>query len=982
MSERHFHFPPFRLDADDERLWRGTEPIALRPKTYSVLTYLVAHPGRLVSQAELIEAVWQHPHLSDGLLRGYIRELRAALGDDAATPRFIETVSGRGYRFLAPVAAADLPLAQPRLRPEPPTWFVGREGELAWLEACLEKARQGKRQVALLAGEAGIGKTTLAEAFAARSARVPGLRLTHGQCVEGVGPVQAYLPVIEALMRLAQRADGREVVASLRHRAPTWLAQMPSLVEAAEWPDLLRRVFGATPDRMMHELATALEELSARQALVLRLEDLHWSDPPTVQLLAMLARRSEEARLLILGTYRPELIVGGHPLRAIVQELGGHGRCAERQIPALTSSEVSRYLTARFAPADATGLIDTWVRPLFERTEGNPLFLSATVDDLLDRGVLGPDVVHWPSPQDVAARAGWPLPESLRQLIDAQLERLSPTHLAVLEAAGVVGAAFSMPLVAAMLAIDVATVAAHCEDLLRHHHLVADPPYGGPERRLAERYSLRHALYREVLYRRLSPGARRRLHARCGWETARLLAGRQRAAAAGLARHFELGGEGAEAVRYLLQAAREALMHASPGAALEHLVRALALLRSLPRTDERDAQELGLEALRGAALLLTLGYTATATRDAFERAYTLSGEGQDNPQLFGAVFGIFRYALVGGDLARAQALADRLTALADHQTATPHRSTAQLAAGAVRFHRGDFSSALVHFEAAIAAYDPTLQGRLVLERGEDDAVIALGYAAWTLHVLGAPDRALIRSDEALAHARTLAHPHSLFQAHVAYAYFLMLYRKHDRAREEADVAIHLAQEHDYSSPWLAMAIFIRGWALVLDGEPGEGLARMREGLAAMEATGTRLWLGFCRGRLAEACLRAGQVDAGLAAVTAALAISEETGEASFLAELHRLRGELLLARGGADPAERAAAEASLLRAAEIGQGRGARLFELRAATSLARHHAGQGDPSGARRRLREMVASFPEGFDCPDLSESRAVLGSIGSSSP
>jgi DNA-binding winged helix-turn-helix (wHTH) protein len=325
-SEPQLSFPPFHLDLANEQLWRGAELLPLRPKAFRLLRYLTEHPQRLVTQEELLKAVWQHTYVNEGLLRGYIRELRGLLGDDAKAPHFIETASGRGYRFIAsitptpPVPSPIESSVSPAL--QPPPGFVGRQAELGQLHRALERALSGERQVVFVAGEPGIGKTTLVDAFLAQVVGAhQDLWVGRGQCIEHHGAGEAYLPLLEAFGGLLRR-EGRTLIPLLRRQAPTWLVQMPASMEEAEREALSRQLFGSTQERMARELAEAIEALAAERPLVLWLEDLHWSDFSTVDALAMLARRREPARLLVVGTYRPaEMMASEHQLRALMREL-------------------------------------------------------------------------------------------------------------------------------------------------------------------------------------------------------------------------------------------------------------------------------------------------------------------------------------------------------------------------------------------------------------------------------------------------------------------------------------------------------------------------------------------------------------------------------------------------------------------------------------------------------------------------------------
>ncbi|MGH8574072.1 MAG: AAA family ATPase, partial [Gammaproteobacteria bacterium] len=366
----------------------------MRPKAFRLLRYLAEHPERLLTQQELLKAIWQHGYVSEGLLRGYIRKLRSALGDDAKNPRFIETAGGRGYRFIAAVASTSSFLSSVEAgRPAPlqaPAGFVGRQDELAQLHEALAQALRGERRVMFVTGEPGIGKTTLIDAFLAQSAGVhPDLWFGRGQCIEHHGAGEAYLPLLDALGALAREADGEQLVQLLRGQAPTWLVQMPAAMEEAEREALTRQLYGSTQERMARELVEAIEVLTAERPLLLWLEDLHWCDLSTVELLAMLARRREPARLLVVGTYRPaDVIASSHALQAMVRELRAHAQCRGLPLGFLTATEVCHYLAARFGlPESQASRAEPWGRFVHRHTDGSPLFMVAMVDELMGQGV-------------------------------------------------------------------------------------------------------------------------------------------------------------------------------------------------------------------------------------------------------------------------------------------------------------------------------------------------------------------------------------------------------------------------------------------------------------------------------------------------------------------------------------------------------------------------------------------------------------------
>jgi DNA-binding winged helix-turn-helix (wHTH) protein len=377
------------LDLEHEQLRRGNKTLHLRPKSFALLRYLVAHPGRVLSKDELVEAVWPKTAMSDGVLTVSINEVRHALGDMAQAPQYLETVPRRGYRWRGALpTTAPLPdtagfrPAAPLAPPLP----IGREAEVARLHQWLTQARRGMRQVGFVTGEAGIGKTTVVDAFVAQLAGEPDLRLARGQCIESYGAGEAYLPVLEAVGQLCRGPDGARLVAWLAQHAPSWLMQMPALLAADAMEAVQRRVLGATRERMLRELTEALDALTTERTLVLVLEDLHWSDAATLDLVAALARRRTPARLLLLATYRPvDVIVRAHPLHALRLDLALHRRCEELPLQLLSAADVAQYLALRFGAGVCPAAL---AQALYRRTDGHPLFLVTVVDALMRQGSL------------------------------------------------------------------------------------------------------------------------------------------------------------------------------------------------------------------------------------------------------------------------------------------------------------------------------------------------------------------------------------------------------------------------------------------------------------------------------------------------------------------------------------------------------------------------------------------------------------------
>ena len=440
-------FPPFRLDLDTQRLLRGSNPVPLTPKAFAVLQFLAARSHRLVTKEEILRAVWAGTHVQDTVLKVCIGEIRKALGDRARAPRYIETSLKRGYRFVGKIDGGS--------HRHPPNTrragFVGRGPEIARLQEALDASRRGERQVVFVTGEAGIGKTAVVQALLEGAASEPGIWVARGTCLEQYGSGEAYLPVLEGLGRVAGRPEGAKLAALLRRHAPTWLTQMPSLIGETEREFLDREIIGATGERMVRELAEAVEALDAETTLVLVLEDLQWSDFSTLDLISCLARRREPAGLLLIGTYRPaDVPPGRHPVRTLTRELRMRRQCLELPLGYLSRDEVAEYLALRFP---GTRHLEAMAEAIHRRTDGNPLFIVNVLDYLIGRGLVGtPETnVHEAAVREVA-RA---IPESLRGMIEKQIERLNDEEVGVLEAASVAGLEFGRASCRERVSIDV-----------------------------------------------------------------------------------------------------------------------------------------------------------------------------------------------------------------------------------------------------------------------------------------------------------------------------------------------------------------------------------------------------------------------------------------------------------------------------------------------------------------------------------------------
>jgi DNA-binding winged helix-turn-helix (wHTH) protein/predicted ATPase len=981
-------FDRFRFDGANQRLEDASGAIRLNPKAFDVLRVLVEHPDQLVLKDQLLDAVWPDTHVADGVLKVCMAEIRKALGDSATTPRFIETVHRRGYRFVAKVTAvdsADVPAgrggapAHSRLAWPPggsptaqaPVGLVGRGGEIDRLEDRLARALRGERQVVFVTGEAGVGKTALVEHFVAGVAERQVLAITGSQCLEQCGSAEAYMPVLEAVGRLV-REDG--VTRSLLRRyAPTWFAQFPWLIEEEDRNGLGRELMGTARERMLRELAEFVEALGAEIPLVLVLEDLHWSDPSTVDLLSLIAVRPEPARLLVLATYRPvELILSHHPLRAIAQRLATSRRCGEIALDDLGIDSVMEYLERRFAKSRFSHEV---ARLLRERTGGNPLFLVTLVDHLLARGAIVERDEHWAVGKGLRAEVA-AVPETLRPMIERQLDRLDAEDRQLLEGASLAGIEFS----AAVAAVGTDRGTAEAEDrcdrlaragpLLRHAGIAA-----WPDGTVAGCFAFRHPLYRETLAAAVPWRRREQLQLRIGTELERAFGERSSELAAELAVHFEEGGDRARAARYRRLAAQTAAGRYAFAEAETHLEKGLALLGDVSASLERDREELLLQSALGAVRMATRGYAAPEAERAYTRALELSSGTPEEPSAFPELWGLWGLHLTRAEVDGALELAERMRTIAEASRDRLMRLEAHHALWMTHFFRGELAAALHHLDEGEPLYDPAEDRRSALVYLHDAKAAALSDRSLILWSLGRIDQALEASRQAVEHARALGHPMSLAFTMVNAGWLRLLRREPEACAEQAETVIAYTTEQGVPF-WMSHGLVLRGWALAEQGELEQGIADLEQGLASMTAMGTDLGRSAHSAHLAAATARAGRFTEARELIERSKALVAATGERYYEPEILRIDAELVLAEaGGADraPSEaRARAEALLHTAIACASTQGARTLELRATTALARV-CGRGTKGRqARARLADLLASFTEGFDTADLKEAAA----------
>jgi len=916
-SSHTFRLGPYTLDTGSGELLGAAAARRITPKAMQVLLTLGAPGAGVVSKEQLFRTVWPRRVVSDAALASCIQELRDALDDDARQPRFLETAHRRGYRLLVPLEQ----LASARTTPtRAAPLLVGRETELALLRAELRRALAGDRRVVFVSGEPGIGKTTLLDAFLAGDDG----EFVHatGRCVEHFGPREPYLPLLDAIGPLSRGSYGERMLQLLRRHAPGWLAQLPALVDEAEHATLARRAVGITGPRMLRELADALEAAAREFPLVLRLEDLHWSDSATLDWLAFIARRTEPARLLVLATLRqPESLPRDHPLAVVHGELAPREQCRDLRLGALGPDAVGEYLVHRIG-ARTRDDVRNLASAIHAHTEGNPLFVLHVVDSLIERGDIDPRATaEVPVPAEAIRRT---IPTQLRSLIDVHLERLSGSELDLLVAASAVGAEFSAEIVGRVCELGTESAEAVCAGLARRGAFITQAPSAAFD--IASHYRFRHALYRAVLYERLPLATRAALHTRIGESFEALLGESAHERATELAAHFDRGGQPGKAARYHLAAGQRAARRSAARTAVEHFRRALALLPQLANANERARLELDLCIALGGQLLASSGWGAPEAERMYARAQKLCSVGVESHQSFTALWGLWMYRWGRAELRDAWHLGEQLERVAAQSADRALRLQAHHASWATSLSRGELAACSEHASAGCALYDTAEHGTLAARFGNHDpGSCALHFHAMAQALRGQTAHARRDCVRAIALTEEIGHPFSNVIALFFAAAIHQMLRDAATAEEFAARAVKVGSEHGFAllQAWAAVPL---GWSAVERGDGEAGCERIREAIDRARATGTEQFQTYLHAVLADACMTAGKPEQARRAAACGLEIVNATDERFFEAELLRIAGLL-----AADEDSRVA---SLSRAMQVAQQQGAMLLQSRIAASM------------------------------------------------
>jgi class 3 adenylate cyclase/predicted ATPase len=833
------------------------------------------------------------------------------------------------------------------------TALVGREEELDILLRRWSRAKNGQGQVVLLSGEAGIGKSRLTAALLESVAPEPHTRLRYFCSPQRTD--SALYPIISQMERAAgfKHADAPQAklgkldavlaLTSTSKQDAALFAEMLSLPNDGRYPTL-DLTSEQRRQKTLEAFAAQLEVLSRSNPVLMILEDVHWSDPTSLEAFDRVVDRIQTLRVLLLATFRPEF----------TPPWIGRSYVAALTINRLTRCEVDALIDRVIGNKQLPSGVR---RDIIEHTDGIPLFieemtkavLEATSDSAAEHAATAV-----PAPVPI-------VPASLHASLLARLDRLGSAK-EVAQVGAAIGREFPYELIAA--------VADRSEDALRVGlDRLVDAGLVFRRGSLPEAtFLFKHALVQDAAYMTLLKNRRRHLHARIAQMVEERTPDRASTHPELVASHYAQAGLAEKAIDYWEKAGRLAVQRSTMAEAAAHFGKALESLASLPKASQRRSSELGLQLKLAGTLTAVKGWASREAGEAYAHARELCRDIPEGPELAAALNGLRSNLLNRAEFAAARQVAEEQLALAERQDNSDAKVTAHYGYGVILLFQAEFARALQQLTQAIAVHTPPVNRSHIL-MPVDPSVGGRSFAAWALLMLGYPDQALVLSGQAIASARELGYPYTVAYSFHVNCIFHQLLGDATTVRGRSEELVALATEQGFPH-FVGSGTYFRGWAtMALGGSIQDAIDEMQQGLATKRATGAEIKVPYYFGLLAEAYRRTNRTTEGLIQLSEAFELVERTDERWYEGELQRLRGEMLIAT-----ADRRGAEPCFSRALATAQKQGAKFFELRAATSLARLWRDQGKVPEARALLAPVYGWFTEGFDTRDLKEAKALL--------
>jgi predicted ATPase/tRNA A-37 threonylcarbamoyl transferase component Bud32 len=876
----------------------------------------------------------------------------------------IGAAPGTSTGELADDAALGIPLvtaAIPAAGDAPLRPIIAREAQEAELAESFQMATTDHGLVHAVVGEAGLGKTTLVDHFLATLGADHGkCRVGRGRCSERLAGTEAYLPFLEALETLLAGRGGAAVAREMRALAPAWYAQVhPATTSDPSGTRTPAENRGGSSEQMMRQLGSLFVELTRSAPLVLFLEDVHWADASTVDLIAYLADRFDALRILLIVTYRPsDLFVARHPFADVQLTLQARGAIRETSLRAFDRKDLDAYLAMEYP---GNRFPDEFVSLLHARTQGTPLFVVDLMRQLADRNVISEHDGEWTLDETVEGVES-ELPQSIRSVIQRTIDRLDEADRRLLVAASVQGAEFDSAVVAAAIQMDSAAVEERLDRLEKVYAIVRFVDERVLARRTPSlRYEFVHILYQNTLFATVRATRRAALSAAVANAMEECYGHDPSHASALGVLHMSARQFDRAAARFLQATKTASRLFASKEAVLLAR-RGLEALEALPDSVERARLELELQIALGVPLTDLHGYTAPEVEHAYSRARELCSRVGDAQSLIPVLHGLYRFYTVRGRLHAGREIVEQLITVAEGTGDAKQIFIARAAMGAPLVQLGEFELAFEYLKQGMTGYESGVD-RVALGTFMPQAWLAV-----VLWLLGRPDEALVANREAREFAERQQNPFAVAYGESLTAWLHQYRGDAALVKHHAEACIEVSRAYDYRQ-WLALGAMFQGWALVALNGDEKGLAQLMGAIDSFRRTGAEMNLPHFLSLLADAHLRLDNAQAGLEAIDQAIAVATKNDDRCWEPELHRLRGELLLKLGDRD-----AAESAFRSALSVAAAQSSRSLELRAALSLARKLTDEQNSDAARAMLAGAVGNFPSHVRTEELDEARALL--------
>lgn len=835
------------------------------------------------------------------------------------------------------------------------TEFVGRDAERSALLKILDKVERGAGTMVLISGASGVGKTRLAAEVGAVALKRE-MRVFRGHCYEeqDAPPYSPFAEIFE--MALSGAGAPAAFRAALGEQLPEWIQLIPHLRHYI--PDIPPPP--EIPEHPRYYLFNGITQFMSRVAadrpLVLVVEDLHWADESTLQLLAHLVRRLSGVRVLMLATSRDSDMNLNRPLTRALEEFQRKHLLTRVRLKGLSEADAHEMLSALSGQKPPAEL----ARKIYRETEGNPFFVEEVFKHLQEVGKLLDADGRF---RTDLKRDEIEVPETVRAITGLRISRLHVETRQALAAAAVIGRNFTFEVLRGV-------VENNLEDLLSSMEEAESAGLISSSLRTREAFfTFSHELVRQTLLGAQSPPRQQRLHLKVAEAIEREYAGELEDHFADLAYHLWRAGAFAETnktARYLALAGEQAMQRSAYEQALSYLTSALDLMHKLPDDQGHVRRELDISIALSLALQASKGLAAPEHEPLNARMLELSQRLEERDQSFSVLALLWSFFLTRGDLISARKTSHQIIDIAHGFNEPLMLTHGNLALGMTLFYQGELADARRHLEQAMAFDSPV---RVQRRYAADPRILCLCHLAWTMWFLGFPDQALAQTQRAISVAREIGEPFGITYATWFGATVHELRGEWKESQTLSDDTLARAENQGFPE-FAALGALWRGTAMVAQGAAEPGLAQMREGAATFFAANHGLGATAIMGNLAKAMLTTGRVDEALATLDDAFGLAGRTGEQFFVSELHRLRGEGLLARG---PAEYARALECFETACASARAQGGRSLELRARLSLAGLRRKNGDQVGARKALIEILDSFSEGFQTSDLKLAKSV---------